>query len=176
MDSKSNQTIENLASKEVFDRVFTSHEIIPNSEPKLNIREHNDIEKKKFEYESIMMEIKRIEEEERELLGLRKGEKLSIFHYDDSIDQENEVYLKKRSESSPMINMQNRDTDNFVHESLDSERSESKESTLDYSTFKELFMMMENSTLVENFERLDHLEQPICSHGVFLKLIKQYLH
>lgn len=51
--------------------------------------ENAELEKKRFEYESIMAEIKRIEEEEREMLGLRKGEKLSIFHFDESIEQEN---------------------------------------------------------------------------------------
>jgi hypothetical protein len=50
----------------------------------------------------LMLEIERLEKEERELLGLKKGEKLSALHYDESIDQENAILIGKRTDQSSL--------------------------------------------------------------------------
>lgn len=139
-----------------------------------NTEEH--IEQKKFEYEMLMMEIERLEKEERDLLGLKKGEQLSALHFDcNGEDNDSRPLIGKRVTINAQI-------ENEPQKQLKKSHVEtnSNEFQADFETFKQLFMMMENPFLVENMERVHHLQitpesNSTAHNSVFLSLVDEHL-
>lgn len=151
-----------------------SAKIVSKSVPKIDekIEENEDQnEGKKFEYEMLMMEIERLEKEERDLLGLKKGEQLSALHFSEQIDQENEIFIGKRSEGQMSSELtsepikQLKTGSNIMEEAYEA----------DFESFKELFMMMQDPLLVENMERIDHLRPNLEKPSIFLSLVNDHL-
>lgn len=106
-----------------------------------------------FESEMLEMEIKRIEKEERDLLGLREDEQLSQIHQCEDIDQKETITLSKR----PQIE-------------VEIDRPEA-----DYQTFKQLFNYLECQHCVESIDRMEHMLNFEGGLTVFKKLADDIL-
>ena len=128
------------------------------------------ISNKKFEYEMLMLEIERMEKEERDLLGLNKGEQLSALHYDEQIDEENLIVIGKRE----IETMKYFTEDEGVTKKHKIEYVESK---ADFDSFRRLFMLMEDQFLVENMERIEYLREGYSQNKrtIFLSLVTDHL-
>lgn len=82
------------------------------------------------------MEIQRIEQEERDLLGLREGEELLGIHQSQEIENEQPIFLGKRTEIF----------DTEIHQS-----------EVDFNTFKKFFNFLNCEKCIENIDRIEEM-------------------
>ena len=152
--------------------------------------EKERIEGLKFEQEMIEMEIERLEKEERELLGLRKGEKLSEIHFLGSkadTNGEQIITLGKRLEpesgsGGPDEHPVNDSTEARLNIGTES-KFEENQVEASFEDFKRLVGFLECPRCVENFERIQFMTHPARLPGfgpqgrksVFMGLIQDLL-
>lgn len=113
---------------------------------KTKIENEKDLE---FESEMLEMEIKRLEKEERDLLGLREGEELAEIHNDENIEKDKDVFIGKREQME-----------------YDYEQPQA-----DFKTFSKLFNFLECSKCIENIDQIEELFNRKGEVTIFKKLI-----